>query len=116
MSVAAVSSPENSVGVDVEQIGRLRYSAAVVQSLNEHEQLLLNGLDEEAHGETLLRLLCSKEAAAKYLGLGLQGQPEKYAVHLENGDWQRCSVVFDEAVVNVKMHRAQDTLIALATR
>jgi malonyl CoA-acyl carrier protein transacylase/phosphopantetheinyl transferase (holo-ACP synthase) len=115
MSVAAVSSPENTVGVDVEQIGRIRHPDAVVHSLNEHEQLLLKGLDKEAWGETLLYLLCSKEAAAKCLGLGLQGQPEKYAVHLENGDWQRCLVVLDEAVVNVKIHREQDTIIALAT-
>ena len=114
MSVAAVSQ-ENAVGVDVEQIGRIRHPTTVIQSLNAREQLLLDGLDEEALGERLLRLLCSKEAAAKCLGLGLQGQPERYAVHFENGDWERCSVALDRAVANVEIHRAEDTLIALAT-
>ena len=115
MSVAAVSSPENPVGVDVEQIGRIHHPAAVVHSLNEHEKLFLNDLDEKELGERLLRLLCSKEAAAKCFGLGLQGLPEKYAVHLENGDWERCLVQLDEAVVNVKIHRTQDSIIAIAT-
>lgn len=115
MSVAAVSSPENQVGVDIEQLGRIRHPAEVTHSFNDHEQILLKGLDEEALGERMLRLLCSKEAAAKCLGLGLQGQPEKYAVHLENGDWERCQVLLDEAVVKVKIHRTQDSIIALAT-
>ncbi len=115
MSVAAVSSPESAVGVDVEQFGRIRQPAAVVRSFNEHEQLLLQGLEEESLEEAVLCLLCCKEAAAKFFGLGFQGQPEKYAVHPENGDWEHCLVTYEESVVGVQIHRSRDTIIALAT-
>lgn len=115
MSVAAVSTPEIAIGVDIEQRGRIRHPDSVANSLNEHERILVKDLEGEILNDTLLCFLCAKEAAAKCLGLGLQGQPEQYQVHFEKGDWDRARVVFNETITNVKIHRKNDTILALAT-
>ncbi len=114
MVVAGVSGPHAAIGVDIEQIERSLKSHLVMGALNEHERFALNNLDGEMLNETLLRFLCAKEAAAKYLGLGLQGQPEKYEVHIDNNDWEQARVVYNDTVTNVKVHREDGTIIAVA--
>ena len=115
MSLAAVSAPGNMMGIDVEQVGRIQQPELVMESLNESERYLLSGLEGDILQEKLLDIWCAKEAASKYLGLGLQGEPKRYEVCLKDGDWERVEVRFEDTVINVKVSHEQDTIIALAT-
>jgi len=115
MSLAAVSAPGNRVGIDVEQVGRIQQPALVMESLNESERFLLRGFEGDTLHERLLGIWCAKEAASKYLGLGLQGEPKRYEVCFKDGDWERVEVRFKDTVINVKVSREQNIIIALAT-
>lgn len=114
MSVAAVSFSGSPVGVDVEQVGRIQQTDLVKECLNEQEKLMLVGIAGEELDDRLLRFWCAKEAAAKYLGLGLQGQPERYKVSFNGNDWERAQVSFADMVINVTLNRDQNTMLALS--
>ena len=74
--LVAVGRAESPVGVDLEELGRIQQPELMVESLTAGERAAVDGLAGAALDERLLRLWCAKEAAAKCLGIGLQGQPE----------------------------------------
>lgn len=114
LSMAAVVSPSNRVGVDVEQIGRIERPDLIGGALSAGEKLLLNGLEGRDLDDRVLRIWCAKEAAAKYLGLGLRGTPERFVVSFEDETCGMAHVKYDEIVVEVDVRRKDDSIVALA--
>jgi len=113
-SLAAVAPPGWQVGVDHEAIGRVQKPELLHSALTPGERELVAGLDGAALQERLLRLWCAKEAAAKWTGLGLQGQPAAYDVRdLNEGD-NRAMVVFGEEGISVMVMPWQQSIVALA--
>jgi phosphopantetheinyl transferase (holo-ACP synthase) len=110
--LAAVGA--SPVGVDFEDIGRIQQPELIIDSLTQVERETVRGLSGVALDERLLRLWCAKEAAAKYLGLGLQGRPEAFEVHFEGAGFDEAVVDFEESTIKVGIVREGQTVIAVA--
>ena len=115
LSLAAVTAPHQPVGVDVEHIGRFKNTDLIEGSLASCERALLRGLTGHDLSEKVLRMWCAKEAAAKYLGTGLKGTPEKFEVSFLDDDWKRAHVKHDKALVEVALGCENNFIIALAS-
>lgn len=115
----AVLVPAGRVGVDAERLDRLQQPELVAGSFSAYEQQALDGVPGERRGELILRTWCAKEAAAKYLGCGLQGAPERFEV-LFGEDWTFATVSYAgsaeqaPAQISVALEVQGDLLIALA--
>ncbi len=112
--LAAVSSPGAAVGVDLEQVGRVRDPALLVESLAQAERAWVQGLAGVDLEDRLLRLWCAKESAAKCLGLGLQGRPERFVVVTADDSFERLVVRHSDDLVDVEVCRLADSVSAVA--
>jgi len=112
--LVAVAAADSPVGVDFEDLGRIQQPELIVETLTAAERAAIEGLAGAALDERLLRLWCAKEAAAKYLGVGLQGQPEAFEVRFVDPACERALVVFENATVEVRAVRAGASVIAVA--
>nr|HET7859225.1 beta-ketoacyl synthase N-terminal-like domain-containing protein [Caldimonas sp.] len=112
-SLAAVAT-DRPIGVDLEDIGRIQRPDLLADSLTRAERASLHGLDGEALEERLLRLWCAKEAAAKRLGIGLGGSPERFDVRFVDAGLARAQVDFEGAAVSVDIVRDGRAVIAVA--
>ena len=113
--LVALASPDVPVGVDLEGLGRVKQPELVAQSLAPHEQGLVDGLAGAALEERVLRLWCAKEAAAKCLGIGLQGEPAGFAIRQADAACENMRVEHPLGMVDTRVVRRGDTVIAVAT-
>ena len=72
-------------------------------------------LDEASLQDRLLRIWCAKEAAAKFLGVGLQGVPAAFEVRFADSADHRAYVAHAESSVHVDLVRDDTSIIALAS-
>src|SRR5205085_11381615 len=86
----------------------------LADSLTHVERASLHGLDGEVLEDRLLRMWCAKEAAAKQLGVGLGGSPERFDVRFVDAGLGRARVDFEGAAVNVDIVRDGRAVIAIA--
>lgn len=112
--LAALGFPGQSVGVDLEEIGRIRQPEQLRASLTPHEQGLLQGLQGAALDERLLRVWCAKEAVAKSLGRGLQGRPEDFVVVSHDGGFDTVVVDHGGRAHEARLARDGDWVVAVA--
>jgi phosphopantetheinyl transferase len=112
--LAAVAPSDLPVGVDFEAFGRVRQPELIVDSLAPSERGLVQGLHGVALEERVLRLWCAKEAAAKCLGIGLQGQPEAFRVIAADEGFETLVVEHELGTVETRLARQESTIIALA--
>jgi phosphopantetheinyl transferase len=115
LSLAAVTAPYRPVGVDIEHIGRFKSTDLIEGSLAARERALLKGLVGHDLSEKVLRMWCAKEAAAKYLGIGLKGNPEEFEVSFKDDEWRLAHVAHDEFLVEVAIDCEDNSIIALAS-
>lgn len=113
--LAAVCDAPKAVGVDIEHINPGRSAALLMGALSPREQTHVGTLDNPLLGEFLLRLWCAKEAAAKYLGSGLQGRPDLFEVSFSDNRWEEAHVDRGETSVQVSVSKDNNSIIALAT-
>jgi len=112
--LVGIAAPEQPVGVDLEALGRVKKPELLVDSLADAELPLVQGLQGPALDERVLRLWCAKEAAAKCLGLGLQGQPSAFVVAALDAGCDRMLVRHGDETVDVRVARREGTIIAVA--
>jgi acyl transferase domain-containing protein/phosphopantetheinyl transferase len=113
-SVVAVSDSMRRVGVDRESLDKARRPDLLRGALSSGEQMRLEGFSEPQRSERLLRHWCAKEAAAKFLGCGLRGDPPAFEVCLDaSGD--TALVLHQHASVHVDLMRDGDTIVAVAS-
>ena len=115
LSLAAVTAPYRPVGVDIEHIGRFKSTDLIEGSLAARERALLKGLVGHDLSEKVLRMWCAKEAAAKYLGIGLKGNPEEFEVSFKDDEWRLAHVAHNEFLVEVAIDCEDNSIIALAS-
>jgi acyl transferase domain-containing protein/phosphopantetheinyl transferase len=114
--LAAVAAPDRPVGVDLEEVARLRQPDLILGALAPEERRWVEGLDGAALAERVLRLWCAKEAAAKCLGTGLQGQPEAFQVVRSDAKCENLLVESAWGAVDTCVQRLGGTIIAIATQ
>lgn len=113
VSLAAVTPPLHPVGVDIEHTGRIEEPDLIERSLSPAERTRLR--EGKTLPDRVLRIWCAKEAAAKYLGSGLEGRPEEFEVSFLDDDWELARVNHAGNVVQVRVRSENDAVIALAT-
>jgi len=116
LCLAAVAAPGQAVGVDLEDLARVRRPELVAESFAPEERSWLEGLDGAARTERVIRLWCAKEAAAKCLGTGLQGQPEAFVVVSVDAKCEKLLVESAWGAVKTWIRHHQGTIIAVATQ
>jgi len=112
--LAALAPPDRPVGVDLEDIGRIRRPELMAEALAPQEASLVRGLHGDALNERVLRLWCAKEAAAKCLGIGLQGKPSAFVVASTDAACENLLVQHECSTIQTQVFRQDDTIIAVA--
>jgi len=97
----AIACPD-SVGVDIEPI-RPHQPDFVETMADESERSLLDGFHGDSD-EWITRLWCAKEAAAKFLGLGMNGSPKTY----------RAQAIGEDGLIHI-VHRDSGRAIVVRT-
>ena len=114
-SLAAVSESRSPVGIDIEEINRIRNNDLMIETLTASEEASVRGLDSSALNDKLLRFWCAKEAASKLLGLGLQGKPTAFEVSFMDTKCESACVTYSEIKIDVVVTRKDNSIIALAS-
>lgn len=119
LSIAAVMPQAFPVGVDIEHLERFEGSkhfekAMVNGALAACECDMLNRFQGDDLKQRMLRMWCAKEAAAKYLGVGLRGMPQGFEVKFLDDDWRLAQVVYNETTVEVVVDNKDNSIVALA--
>lgn len=112
--VAAVAAPHERIGVDVEDLGRIRNPEWLLEALAPPERAALEALSEAQRNDALLRLWCAKEAAAKYCGFGLQGRPEAFQVTFLDAQLQSAIVSSEHGQAQVEIFSSGPSIVAVA--
>jgi malonyl CoA-acyl carrier protein transacylase/phosphopantetheinyl transferase len=110
----AALSAGGAIGVDLESIGSVRQPGLVLESMSPGEQALAHGLHGQAYEERVLSLWCAKEAASKCLGIGLQGQPERFRVVAADPDFESVVVEHAGGSSQVQVERVHGNVVAVA--
>lgn len=114
-ALAAVSGPGRPVGVDREQLGRIKTAESLGFALTPKEQSLLNGFTGAQLEDRLLRIWCAKEAACKYMGTGFEGRPQAIEVDFNSKDWDRAQAKFSGVRIEIILASEEESIVALAT-
>ncbi len=114
VTVAAVTWPNQAIGVDVEVLGDVRHTDLVEGALATAEREALHLFPENEWPERAVRLWCAKESAAKAYGTGLLGRPDQFHVSFGHEDWRNALVRFGGLEVEVCVARDRDMVVALA--
>lgn len=115
VSLAAVTRADRNVGIDVERLGRVEEPELVLECLTRTERSLFDSLSGEPLEDLLLRIWCAKEAAAKYVGSGLNGNPAAFEVAFTSDDYCSAVVKCFDREVQVAVIREGNSIIALAS-
>jgi acyl transferase domain-containing protein/phosphopantetheinyl transferase len=113
-SIAAVAASGQALGVDTESLGHSHNPDWLAQAFTLAEQRLLAATPDAWRPDALLRLWCAKEAAAKYCGSGLQGNPTAFEVSFPTHDWNVAMVIHEQYPISVTLQRLDDRIVALA--
>ncbi len=112
----AALNPAARVGVDLEALGRIRNPALMADALASIEKARLQGMADEVRDEALLRMWVAKEAAAKCLGLGMQGRPQDFVVTSADDTFERLWVRHPQGHFDATVVREDAHVMAVAKR
>ncbi len=111
-AVAAAAPAGWRVGIDVERPGRIRDPAAFLAQITTREEWGALGLPPDPDAAALV--WSAKEAAAKALGLGLQGQPRLFVVAGGDGRGVDLRVRHGAWTAEAQVRRLGDMLCTVA--
>jgi acyl transferase domain-containing protein/phosphopantetheinyl transferase len=113
-AIAAVNTPDCLVGIDMETFGRIRLEDFVQSAFTAGERDVIAAAPEPEREAWALRLWCAKEAAAKCLGLKLNGRPQFFEVSTISPEGACAQVRVGTRELRVTIHLKEDWVIALA--
>ena len=113
-SVAIASRADRAVGIDLETFGRIKLDDFISGAFTESEREYVAAVSEDKQEEYALRLWCAKEAAAKSLGMGLNGRPSLFLVKELAKDGQSALIDSEGVQVPVSIRRFEEKIIAIA--
>jgi phosphopantetheinyl transferase len=113
-SVAVAGVADREVGIDLELFGRIRLPDFVSGAFTDAEASHVRAAPESRREEVALRMWCAKEAAAKSLGMGLNGRPSLFQITqlLDNGGL--AVVETQDVQVSVSIREYDGKIIAVA--
>ena len=114
-SVAVASPAHKPVGIDLETFGRIKLPDFISGAFTPLERSHLESVPEDQREEIVLRMWCAKEAAAKSLGMGLNGRPTLFEVKELSSDGKTAMVHSLDHIIPVSIQREGESIISLAT-
>lgn len=113
-AVAIAAPPGTPVGIDLDTAGRIATDDLLAAGFSASEHAMLMD-SETAAPLRVLQAWCAKEAAAKCVGTGLNGQPQSFVVSDldDRQGWSRVVVPGDIAL-NVSLAVDDDSVLAVA--
>jgi acyl transferase domain-containing protein/phosphopantetheinyl transferase len=115
-SVAAAGPAHASLGVDLELFGRVKVAEFAQGAFTDGERQHVERAPASQQEEVALRMWCAKEAAAKSLGIGLNGRPSLLQVKEFDANGQTAVVTGEGAEIPVVIQRCDESIIAVANR
>ncbi|MGY0586357.1 MAG: type I polyketide synthase [Paraglaciecola chathamensis] len=112
--VAAVSASYASIGLDIEQQVSDKDYDFLLGALSTTETAVLQQMPAQTKHDYLLRTWCAKEAVAKCLRTGLQGQPELFEVSFLDQSLVQATVNYQGHIVAIKLLTNDGLITALA--
>ena len=114
VAVAIAAPPGTPVGIDLDTAGRIATDDLLAGGFSASEQAILMDSDTAAPLRVLLAW-CAKEAAAKCVGTGLNGQPRSFVVSAldDRQGWSRVVVPGDIAL-SVSLAVDDQSVLAVA--
>jgi len=113
-NVAVAGSGNRPVGIDLETFGRIRLPDFIDGAFTSTEKMQLEAVAADEREELALRMWCAKEAAAKSLGMGLNGRPSLFLVKELATDGQTALIDSQGIRIPVSIKRHQEKIIAIA--
>ena len=113
-SLAALADGSAAVGVDAEFVGRVQRPQWLASAFTAAETAWLDSRPVEGREVDQLRLWCAKEAAAKWLGSGLEGRPESFEVGFVDDEASNAVVRCGEVAVPVRTWVQAGSVTAVA--
>ena len=114
-SLAVAGPPSHALGIDLEWPGRLAEPHLVAESFSAAEQASLQAQQPKDREQTVLRFWCAKEAAAKCLGMGLNGHTREFSVSMDSPLEPTAAVSFEDTQVQVSFGHHQGAVMAIAS-
>jgi phosphopantetheine--protein transferase-like protein len=111
---AAVTANQESIGIDIEQVAPNKSYDFLTGTLSPNELNNFQSVAEQSRNDYLVRSWCVKEAAAKLLRVGLQGQPEKFEVIFFDELYSQAQVSYQGYTVMVSVSESSGLVTALA--
>jgi phosphopantetheinyl transferase len=112
-SVAIAGPADSPVGIDLETFGRIKLPDFISGAFTSQEKQHVDAVPQSDQEEIALRMWCAKEAAAKSLGLGLNGRPALFQVMELGQDGNSALVENDGIRVPVSIQRHDQIIIAI---
>ena len=113
-AVAVAARAGQPVGIDLEMFGRIVPQDLLAGGFSEDEQALFANADGDLEA-SVLQAWCAKEAAAKCVGLGLNGRPRSFVVSaLDDQQGWACVVVPGDVALSVSLAVHEQSVLAVA--
>ena len=113
-SVAVAGPAHISLGVDLELFGRVKLEEFSQGAFTDGERSHMQRVPAGQQEEIALRMWCAKEAAAKSLGVGLNGRPSLLLVKEFGVNGQTALIEGQGAEIPVLIQRCNESIIAIA--
>jgi len=116
-TTAVALASDAPIGVDIEHRSRAEAVAAQAGHFvsDQDQTILAECWSHKSTPESMLRLWCAKEAAAKADGAGLQGRPHRFVLAgADNDGAMRIRNTVDQREFHVRTTNQNDMLIAIA--
>ena len=112
----AYAHPRHAVGIDIETVTEDPAALSRIALTADERRLAGQIAARDRHGEAhaLTTLWCAKEAAAKCLGIGLQGKPSAFVVASTDAACENLLVQHECSTIQTQVFRQDDTIIAVA--
>jgi len=114
-AVAIAAPPGTPVGIDLDTAGRIETADLLAAGFSASEQATILMDADDAAPLRVLQAWCAKEAAAKCIGTGLNGQPRSFVVSaLDDAQGWSQVVVPGDVALNVALAVDDQSVLAVA--
>jgi phosphopantetheinyl transferase len=106
-AIATAMHEAVKIGIDIECLRSLE-DGFLKKVFNSHEEQLLSTIDDNNFDKWVLRLWCAKEAVAKAIGIGFNGDPNNYIVQNVDVNNGSVNIKISEKLANI-IQKPNDT-------
>ena len=111
--VAVLSPPNTKVGIDLQRLEKLHVDDLLDVVVKSQERKWLDNLPTNEKQIRIVEFWCAKEAAAKALGIGLNGNPKNWEICAYLPEKRTINILYAGTVLPVKFWRFEQEVFAI---